>query len=42
MEFTARAMGGMISASDEAIVDDARRSRLIGLALSHARSLPPK
>jgi len=33
---------GMISASDETIVDDARRMRLIGLALSHARSLPPK
>lgn len=42
MEFTGRAMGGMISASDETIVDDARRMRLIGLALSHARSLPPK
>lgn len=42
MEFTGRPMGGMISASDDAIVDDARRARLVGLALAHAASLPPK
>ena len=42
MTFTGRPMGGMVDASDEAIADDARRTRLVALSLENARSLPPK
>ncbi len=42
MMFTGRPMAGMVDVSDEASVDDARRARLIGMALDFARGLPPK
>lgn len=42
MMFTGRAMAGMIDLSDEATADDARRGRVMGLALAFVRSLPPK
>ncbi|MCU9848667.1 TfoX/Sxy family protein [Defluviimonas sp. WL0024] len=42
MAFTGRKMGGMIDLSDEAAADDARRGRLMTLALAFAKSLPPK
>jgi TfoX/Sxy family transcriptional regulator of competence genes len=42
MDFTGRPMGGMVNATDDLMVDDARRTVLLGLALTHAKSLPPK
>lgn len=42
MMFTGRAMAGMIDLSDEATADDARRGRVMGLALAFVRALPPK
>lgn len=42
MMFTGRKMGGMIEVTDEALADDTRRRAWMALALSHARSLPPK
>lgn len=43
MTFTGRKMGGMIDVTDpEVVADDERRGRWMDLALSHARSLPPK
>ncbi|MFN0116121.1 MAG: TfoX/Sxy family protein [Paracoccaceae bacterium] len=42
MTMTGRAMPGMIALSDEAAADDARRGRLIGMALAFVRGLPPK
>ena len=42
MDFTGRPMGGMIDASDDLIQDEARRTRLLSLALDTVRALPPK
>jgi TfoX N-terminal domain len=42
MTFTGKPMTGMVDCSDEACVDDARRSRLILLSLQAVRALPPK
>jgi len=42
MAFTGRPMGGFVEVSVEAMADDARRARLLALALENARSLPPK
>ncbi len=42
MMFTGRPMGGMVDCSDDACIDDARRSRLMMLALQAVRALPPK
>jgi len=42
MEFTGRKMGGMIDVPDAALADDERRAKWMRLALSNARSLPPK
>lgn len=42
MMFTGKAMAGMVDCCDEACADDARRGRLMGLALGHVKSLPPK
>ena len=42
MTFTGKPMGGMVDVTDDAMVDDARRSVLMRLALDHARGLPPK
>lgn len=42
MTFTGRPMGGMVGASDDALADDAIRDRLTALAVSFAKSLPPK
>ena len=42
MMFTGRPMGGMVDVSDEAMADDARRGRLMALALANVRALGPK
>lgn len=42
MTFTGRPMAGMVDCSDDACADDARRGRLMALALGFARGLPPK
>lgn len=42
MMFTGRPMTGMVDCSDEACADDARRARLMALALGFTRALPPK
>ena len=42
MAFTGRPMGGMVDVTDDAMVDDARRGQLMGLAIENVRSLPPK
>ena len=42
MTFTGRPMGGMVEADDALLADDDRRRRLLALALTHARSLPPR
>ena len=42
MAFTGRPMGGMVSADPDLMGDDARRGRLVALALAHAGDLPPK
>ncbi len=38
----ARVMGGMVGADDDLMADDARRGRLLAMALGHVRALPPK
>ena len=42
MMFTGRPMSGMIELSDEATADDARRGRIMALALGFVKTLPPK
>lgn len=42
MMFTGKPMAGMVDCSDEACVDDGKRSRLMSLALQTVRALPPK
>lgn len=42
MEFTGRAMGGMVQADADAVADDARRRELMTLAVENVRSLPPR
>ena len=42
MDFTGRKMGGFIEVTDDALLDDARRSAWLSMALEHAQSLPPK
>ena len=42
MMFTTRPMAGIVDCSDEACIDDARRDRLMALALDAVRALPPK
>lgn len=42
MLFTGKPMGGMIAADDDLIADDDRRTALLAIALTHAKSLPPK
>ncbi|WP_435259557.1 TfoX/Sxy family protein [Thioclava sp. FR2] len=42
MMFTGKPMSGMVDVTDEACVDDTRRSFLIGLALATVSDLPPK
>ena len=42
MTFTGRRMGGFVDADEDLMADDDRRARLIHLAVTHARSLPPK
>ncbi|HCQ64529.1 MAG TPA: hypothetical protein DIU07_04820 [Rhodobacteraceae bacterium] len=42
MAFTGRRMGGFIDVSDDALADEDRRERLMGLALGFVRALPPK
>ena len=40
--FTGRPMGGMIEVDDTDLHDAAHRRQWLGMALSHAASLPPK
>ncbi|WP_343078821.1 TfoX/Sxy family protein [Ostreiculturibacter nitratireducens] len=42
MMFTGKPMGGMVDFSDEATADDALRGKVMALALSFVKSLPPK
>ena len=42
MTMTGRPMPGMVDCSDDACADDARRGRLMALALGFVRALPPK
>ena len=42
MMFTGKAMAGMVDCSDEACADDARKGRLMDLALGYVKTLPPK
>lgn len=42
LSFTGRPMGGMVDVADETFVDDTLRPQIVGMALSYARSLPPK
>lgn len=42
MDFTGRRMGGFIDVDADLMGDDDRRGQLMALALTNARSLPPK
>ncbi|WP_270730219.1 TfoX/Sxy family protein [Shimia sp. Alg240-R146] len=42
LSFTGRPMGGMVDISEDLLADDDRRAEVIALALTNARSLPPK
>ncbi|MGR3713498.1 MAG: TfoX/Sxy family protein [Shimia sp.] len=42
LSFTGRPMGGMVDLSEDLLGDDALRARVVALALTNARSLPPK
>jgi len=42
LSFTGRPMGGMVDIDEDLLADDTRRDRVIALALTNARSLPPK
>lgn len=42
LSFTGRKMGGMVDVSEETIADDNLRAQIVGLALTYARTLPPK
>jgi len=42
MDFSGRPMGGFVDVDDECLADDARRERLMALALDFVAGLPPK
>ncbi len=42
MQFTGRKMGGFVEVTDEAVVDEARRVRLMALAQAFVETLPAK
>ncbi len=42
LSFTGRKMGGMVDVSEDVLGDEARLAQIVGLALAHAKSLPPK
>ena len=42
LSFTGRKMGGMVEMHDTAMADDQAREALMALALSFAKTLPPK
>ncbi len=42
LSFTGRKMGGMVDLSEELLGDDRLRAQVLSLALTNARSLPPK
>ena len=42
MMFTGKPMGGMIDLSDGATADDMRRGKVMAMALSFVKTLPPK
>lgn len=42
MMFTGKPMSGMIDLSDTATADDARRGKVMAMALSFVKALPPK
>ncbi len=42
LSFTGRKMGGMVDVAEEVFADDAQLSRIVGMALAYAKSLPPK
>lgn len=41
MQFTGRPMGGLVDVTDEAMADDARRGKLMALALKNVKELEP-
>jgi hypothetical protein len=42
LSFTGRPMGGMVDVSSDVFEDETLRDQIIDMALSYARSLPPK
>ena len=42
LSFTGRKMGGMVDVSEDVLGDDIRLQKIIAMALSYAKSLPPK
>ncbi|MBI1417993.1 MAG: hypothetical protein GC146_12295 [Limimaricola sp.] len=42
MQFTGRSMAGFVDADDDLMADDARRGRVMALALAYLATLPPK
>ncbi|MDB9838658.1 TfoX/Sxy family protein [bacterium] len=42
LSFTGRKMGGMVDVSEDVMGDDVRLQKIIAMALSYAKSLPPK
>ncbi|MFY0619252.1 TfoX/Sxy family protein [Shimia sp.] len=42
LSFTGRPMGGMVDLSEDLLGDDTRRTQIVAMALTYARSLPPK
>ena len=42
MTMTGRRMGGFVDATPETLADDAKRGRLLSLALDYVAALPPK
>lgn len=42
MAFTGRPMGGFVAFDDEAMADETRRARILGLAFDFVRALPAK
>ncbi|MBR9651862.1 TfoX/Sxy family protein [Thalassovita aquimarina] len=42
IDFTGRRMGGIVDVDEDLMADDARRARLMALALAHTRALPQK
>lgn len=42
LSFTGRRMGGMVDVSEDVMGDDMRLQKIVAMALSYVKSLPPK